>query len=189
MKKEQNKQKRKERKRSEGYKYKSIRQRVIIGAIVLAAAVVGVSSFMLYSNWRAGEIKNAEAPIISISPQYVDLGRVSQAKGVVTAFATVENLGEGDLIINDMETSCGCTTAALIIDGEEGPAFGMRGHGSWPKGWSATIKSGKQAQLKINYDPNVHGTLRGLVTRVIYIYSNDPRNPVMKITVEAYQTE
>jgi len=187
MKREHNKQKSKERKRPE--EYRKIRKRVIIGAIVVAATVVGLSSYMLYSNWRAGEPKNAAAPIIKVTPEYVDLGRVSQAKGVLTAFVTVENLGERDLIINDMETSCGCTTAALIVGGKEGPAFGMRGHGIQPKGWSATIKPGEKAQLKINYDPNVHGTLRGLVTRTIAIYSNDPRNPVMKITVEGYQTE
>ncbi len=99
---------------------------------------------------------------------------MSVAEGTVTTLMTVKNVGKSDLIINNMDSSCGCTSARLIVDGKEGPKFSMSSHGTNPKDWSATLAPGETAQLKVYYDPTVHRDLRGPVTRTITIFSNDP---------------
>jgi len=73
-----------------------------------------------------------------------------------------------------------CTSASLIYDGKESQKFGMHTSGGF---WSQTIKQGEEAQLKISYDPNVHPELRGPVTRVVTVYSNDPKYSQKEIKV------
>lgn len=107
--------------------------------------------------------------------------------GIISTLFTVENAGNGDLIIEDMETSCGCTTVALIVDEVEGPSFGMKGHGPSPDDWSARLAPGEQAQLKVYYDPNFHPGLSGWVTRGIVLRSNDPDTPMKIVTFEVLQ--
>ncbi len=84
-----------------------------------------------------------------------------------------------DLIIDNMDSSCMCTSASVIYNGKEGPKFNMAMHGN-PKGWSVTIPPGDEAQLKIYYDPNAHKELRGPVTRTVsscpYIDSAEGRS-------------
>ncbi|OFX30290.1 MAG: hypothetical protein A2Z07_01690 [Armatimonadetes bacterium RBG_16_67_12] len=114
-------------------------------------------------------------PALSVAPSSYDLGQISQARGIVTVEMAVTNTGDGDLEISEMETTCGCTRASLIVDGKTGPWYGMRGHGDWPTGWSARLRPGQRAALRVQYDPDAHGIYRGPVDRTVFIYSNDPQ--------------
>jgi len=155
---------------------------LIVGLILL---VMGLGSYLLLSQRGPGEaIGLADAPRIEVIPRTYDFGIVSQAAGVVTTELTVENRGGEELVITGMRTSCGCTQASLIVEGEEGPLFGMHNN---PVGWRARLAPGGQAKLKVYYDPNVH-PVRGPVTRTVEIYSNDPKRPVYRVRIELYQT-
>ncbi|MDR7419303.1 MAG: DUF1573 domain-containing protein [Armatimonadota bacterium] len=153
---------------------------LIAGIGLLAAA--GVFAAMAL---RAGQDR-AAAPAtqaaggpaaLAVSPPAYDLGQVSQAKGVITVELAVTNTGGAELEIREMETTCGCTSASLVTNGTAGPWFGMRGHGDWPEGWSARLRPGQQATLRVRYDPDAHGIYRGPIDRTVFIYSNDPRQP------------
>ena len=109
-----------------------------------------------------------------------NFGDVSQSKGIVSFLTSITNDGESDLVIDGIVTSCMCTTANIIVDGEESPTFGMHAK---PSSWKQVIKPGEEARLKINYDPNAHPELRGSVTRVITLSSNDPQYPKKDIKV------
>lgn len=124
---------------------------------------------------------------IEVIPATLDLGTIDYREGVITTYFTVENRGTGDLVINEMETSCGCTAALLIVNGQEGPQFGMRGHGEWPKGWSARLKPSERAELKVTYDPLAHGSYVGSFDRLVFIRSNDPREPAKRVRIYGYQ--
>ena len=112
---------------------------------------------------------------------------VSLQGGVVDTTIPLVNIGEGTLRISSMETSCGCTSASIINNGVEGPAFGMKGHGPTPTSWHTDINSGEQAVLKIYYNPAVHPDLRGPVTRTITIYSDDPESPTQDVRIKVTQ--
>ncbi len=158
---------------------------------ILLAVVIAIGGYFLYAQ-RGVDRSIPEptgTPQIKIQPLSLDLGEVSVRGGTVTTLFDVKNVGDGELVIRDMETSCMCTEAALIVDGREGPKFGMRGHGARPVGWSAKLAPDEQATLKIYYDPTVHAGLRGPVTRVVRVHTNDPKRPYVDVAIDLIQTD
>ena len=137
-----------------------------------AIALLIVIAIVWFFYWKS--IPPENAPVLTLEKASYNFGEVSQRDGVVSKMLSLSNEGEGDLIISGMVTSCMCTAASLIYNGKESPTFGMH---TKPTGWRESIKPGETAQLKIDYDPNAHPELRGPVTRIITISSNDPRSP------------
>ena len=151
----------------------------------------GLGSFLdeeKQQEFREKLIKEAPADraIIVLTPESYDLGNVSQKKGIVTIIFGIKNDGYKDLIIDKIETSCGCTSASVVYQGEEGPKFSMPGHGinERIKDWQLTIEPGQEAQLKVYYDPNVHKDFRGSAIREISVFSNDPIDFEKKVKIE-----
>ena len=129
-------------------------------------------------------------PIISLTPASYDFGDVSQKKGVVFTYFDLKNEGKTDLIINNLDSSCGCTSASIIFRGKESPRFAMAGHGvESPKDWKLVIPAGEQAQLKVYYDPSVHPDFRGYAIREISVFSNDPIDFEKKVQIELNQVD
>lgn len=151
---------------------------------VIIIIVLAITGFFY---WRSIPPKNSA--IIEIEPSSYDFGMVSQAEGVISATIGITNKGNEPLIINKIDTSCGCTSAAVIYKGVEGPRFSMAMHGTNPKDWRQVIQPGEAAELKVYYDPNVHKELRGSVRRSVFIYSNDPRDNVKEIAISANQAD
>jgi hypothetical protein len=149
------------------------------------AAILLVAGFFLMNR----DPGTNGSPRILIDPTSHDFGDVSIRGGVVKTFMTIKNEGDSDLVINDMDTSCGCTSTNVEKDGKEGPAFGMKMHGNNPVGWSETVRPGEKALLNIYYDPMVHPDLRGPVTRSVAVYSNDKRTPVKEVLISANQVD
>jgi hypothetical protein len=133
----------------------------------------------------------ADRPIISLTTSFYNFGGVSQEKGVTTTAFELQNTGKSDLVIEKLETSCGCTSASIIYQGKEGPRFSMPGHGINEKigEWQITIPAGDSALLKVYYDPNVHKDFRGPAVREIYIFSNDPIDFEKKVSIELNQID
>lgn len=140
-------------------------------------------------NFKADLSKNApqDRPKIEVTPAKYNFGDVSVAAGVASTLMNVRNKGTKDLIIDKITTSCGCTSASIIVNGVEGPKFSMPGHGKQPTGWSATIAPGGDAQLKVYYDPRVHKDMRGRGTRTVDISSNDPVEITKQVRIEFNQ--
>jgi hypothetical protein len=128
----------------------------------------------------------ADRPIIVVSPLSKDLGNISRQKGIVVVFFKIENKGKSDLVINKLETSCGCTSASIVYQGLEGPKFSMDMGQKIPD-WQIVIPAGEAAQLKVYYDPNFHKDFQGYALREIYIYSNDPIDFQKKVQIEFNQ--
>jgi hypothetical protein len=172
---------RREKNRKEIKSKETKEKRIKYGALV---AVLILAGFFLMNKNSAV----AGAPQIVVLPELYDFGDVSITGGIVTTVMTVKNEGNSDLVINDMESSCGCTTASITKNGIEGPTFSMKMHGTNPVGWSETLKPGENAFLNINYNPMVH-PLRGPVTREIILYSNDPRNSMKVSKIHVNQVD
>jgi len=132
-----------------------------------------------------------DAPKIDLSETKIDMGEVSQSEGIVSTIFSLENTGESDLIIDKISTSCGCTSAAIVYQGNEGPQFTMPGHGKDnPKNWSISISPGDSAELKVYFDPNAHGPQKEdilPITRTISIFSNDPVEFEKQLRIELNQ--
>ena len=132
----------------------------------------------------------ANPPKIEIENPRYNFGTISQKDGIVSTLFTIKNTGGSDLIIENMDSSCMCTTASLIYKGQEGPRFGMSMHGENPDNYKLVIPAGEAAQLKVYYDSMAHGKQKEpklQITREITITSNDPLNFQQKVRIELTQ--
>jgi len=133
----------------------------------------------------------ADAPKIVFISEQADIGVISQSNGITTTTFSFTNNGQGDLIIDNLTTSCGCTSASIVYNGSEGPSFTMPGHGKDnPTNWSVAIAPGDTAQVKIYYDPNAHGPQKKdieFITRTISVFSNDPVEFEKQLKIELEQ--
>lgn len=104
------------------------------------------------------------APDIDLAQSQIDFGVVTN--GEIRTFETpVHNLGRGELIIQGVTTSCGCTSAAIT---------------------PAVIPPGGTGTLAIRYDSGAHGPDEvGPVIRQVFIASNDPSEPEVEFRFTA----
>ena len=178
--------KKKKYKKKKG-KVKQVKKKSNRGVYVILAALllIGAGLYLLKSSNDEEVIEGT--PKMIISPESHDFGTVSVRGGEVSTSFVIENRGDGDLVISDMETSCSCTSATIVYNGKEGPRFNMREHGTNPKGWSQRIHPGEKAYLKVYYSPTVHPDIRGEVIRFVTLYTNDPQNQVTKVYIRVVQ--
>ena len=101
-------------------------------------------------------------PGIAVSTKRYDFGQIKQGD-VVTTELTVRNIGNKELKIESVATSCGCTSAQLK-----------------PK----IIPSGGVGKLFIRYDSGSHPD-KGPIERHIYIASNDPDKAEVDVVITA----
>ncbi len=92
-------------------------------------------------------------PDIDLAESQTDLGTV--INGEILEFeVVVENLGSGELLIEAVTTSCGCTTAEVT---------------------PSAIAPGGTGLLEIRYDSGAHGPDEvGQIMRQVFVASNDP---------------
>ncbi|KKS17568.1 MAG: hypothetical protein UU77_C0005G0019 [candidate division WWE3 bacterium GW2011_GWC1_41_7] len=111
-----------------------------------------------------------------------DWGIIDINGGIVEKIFTIRNAGETDLLMTNVKTSCMCTEAQVIINGEASPAFQMHAQSSW----KGTVKPGEEAQIRVVFDPLFHGpTGTGPITRLIGFDTNDRNNATGELTVTA----
>lgn len=140
------------------------RKKLIKNSIIFSLILVSAIFFF--------KSMGASSDSLFIESENINYGKVSQAEGTKTQEFLIRNDGSKPLTINNMDTSCMCTSVSIIKEGVEGPKFGMAAHGTNPKGWSETFAPGEEGKIKISYDPNAHKDLMGPVTRFINVYTD-----------------
>lgn len=106
--------------------------------------------------------KGTPLPRLDLPSAEHDFGRIPPRPDVAHVFA-VQNRGDADLRIENLVTSCGCTTARLS---------------------SSVIPPGQRADLVVTYDPDFHPT-EGQVVRLVWFATNDPAQPWVEVRVLA----
>ena len=131
----------------------------VLASIILITLVVLVGKFLT---------KESLGPIINLSPVKNDLGTVIYGD-VATYTIKATNIGDADLVIRKISTSCGCTKAKIAETDK-------------------VIAPGQSADIVISFDPAVHkdDTDIGELVRVIYINSNDQKNPEAQAELNAF---
>jgi len=108
--------------------------------------------------------KDQPQPDVVVEPPNRDLGAVG-AKDVVNVDYIVVNRGDQDLVIDNVVTSCGCTTAVLS---------------------NSIIPPGHRADLAVRFDAGYHQIEPGEeVLRVVWLLTNDPDTPVAEARLTA----
>lgn len=102
-------------------------------------------------------------PLISLDRTFYDFGVIARYGGTVQEIFVVKNNGTEILIIGDILTSCGCTSATIS---------------------STSINPGESAELTVIFDPDFHKEPLDVFRRTVFIPTNDPRTPEVEITIQ-----
>ena len=87
-----------------------------------------------------------------------DFGKIYIGENVVHRFV-FKNSGPGELVINSVKSSCGCTAAVVS---------------------KTILPKGETGELEVKFNP---GHFVGKVTKSVMVNSNDPENPKCKVTI------
>jgi len=156
-------------------KAKSKKSKKIIKVFLpISLIIVGVG-FLLFNFLSAEEPEpNLGVSKIEIIPLEYDAGTVSMSDALVEKTFEIKNIGEGDLEIDDIKTSCMCTTAILVVGDKKSPEFGMNSNIPF---WSQIIIPGEIGYLNVVFDQTFHGPSgTGSAVRTISLITNDPEN-------------
>jgi hypothetical protein len=128
------------------------------GHVLLLMVGVLIASVAVY-----GFYSTLRKPEIEVTPAFIDLGDVTK-EGFNYTF-TVKNKGAKELVIDRVSTSCGCTSATIEQE---------------------RIMPAGETGLHVTFNPKLmEEEVKGKVTRIIFIKSNDPENPKMEIKITA----
>ncbi len=122
---------------------------------------------------------DSERPRAEASSKFSDLGTMN-VKDEKKAEFVIENKGSKPLVLSNISSSCGCTVGQITTYVKLQSEFDMHSKGTW-QGW---IEPGKTAALTVTYRPYIM-PVSGVVTRDVYINTNDPENGKLTFTVKA----
>ncbi len=148
----------------------------IVSGVTIASVILAYFLIFGFGN------KGTFAGEIVVRPMEYDLGNVPYGGGIVQREARLENRGDEDLKITSIKTSCGCTKAQIIHDGNKSKQFGMHPN---TLTWSETIPPGEEATLRILYDPAAHGPEgTGPFRRAVWIESSDTDQEKLEVRIQ-----
>lgn len=159
---------------------------IIGGLTVLALILISIFSFNEQKPTKGSTLvasytaTDSDKPKVNVSSIFSDLGNM-KVKDEKTAEFTIGNTGNKPLQLFKIESSCDCTFGIVTIDGVKSPEFSM--HAGSP--WVGTVDPGKKATLAVIYRPSIM-PVSGVVTRDVYMQTNDPEKSNLTFTVKAF---
>jgi hypothetical protein len=97
-------------------------------------------------------------------PYFWDFGQVTAGQVLEHVF-TIRNNSSNALIINRLQTSCGCTGSVISRD---------------------HIPAGESAEIKVTFNTKGYS---GLSQQFVYVHTDDTQNPIIKLTIQAQVTK
>jgi hypothetical protein len=94
---------------------------------------------------------------LSVTPSSISLGDIPRLGGVVTKEFTLKNTSDQIIKLKKITTSCMCTKAKAIVDGQETALFGMESPGDQNAPVNLDILPGTEFKVVFVFDPNAHG--------------------------------
>lgn len=142
----------------------------IIIYVLSTAAVVGGLVWIARPNQNANlDPTAAVISTLAASENQYDFGAISMANGNVSKTFTVSNSGSESVMLEKIYTSCMCTEASLILNGQKFGPYGMPGHGLVPK-VNRALAAGETAEIEVVFNPNAHGPAGvGPIERIIFV--------------------
>lgn len=141
----------------------------VINGLVLAV-FIGVIVLLAKENFSQSETGGATSlASLVASEQGYDFGEISMSKGTVEHTFTVVNSDSEPVEIKKIYTSCMCTQATLVYQGQTKGPFGMPGHGPLAP-VKESIAPGESAEIIVVFDPAAHGPAGvGLIERAVFL--------------------
>ncbi|MBI5071459.1 DUF1573 domain-containing protein [Candidatus Falkowbacteria bacterium] len=121
-----------------------------ITVILTALVIVGLSKNKQQSSGVS------EPSQLQVSEENYDFGTISMANGKVRKVFTFKNNTAQTIVAEKLYTSCMCTEASFIKNGQSFGPFSMPAHGFIPE-INENIDAGQEAQIEVVFDPAAHG--------------------------------
>src|SRR3989344_3145671 len=144
--------------------------------------VLVVALLVLVGFWYAKKVslKDANVPAAAAGVGFIkseetsfNFGEISMAAGKVRHEFKVRNSASEPVKITSIYSSCMCTEATLIKNGNKRGPYGMPGHGFVPK-VGETMAPNEEAIISVEFDPAAHGAAGvGPISRVVAIETSD----------------
>jgi len=130
----------------------------IIFTFIGAIAVIGLIWILQTAGKsnNSGPVSAAGNGILSAEESSFDFGNVSMAAGKASHNFTIKNTGSEFLSITKIYTSCMCTEAKLLKNGNVIGPFSMLGMGYNPA-VNEILAPNEEAQIQVVFDPAAHG--------------------------------
>lgn len=175
-------------------------KKIKVGIVLILGLVVGLSylvsqNYSLEPTEARGSTKAATPTKTNpntTNSTHQDLGQIPMSEGIKQLSYSFKNDGDQSLQINNLYTSCMCTKAKIIIDDQDSGFAGMKGHksGLMPIDPDMELKTGQEAKLLVEFDPNAHGPQGvGPMTRSIILETNDTNQPQLQFTFAGVVTK
>lgn len=158
--------------------------------VIIGICIVGVVGLGMVTYWKGPKVKQVKgysiddpnAPQVEIiGDKKFDFGKIPLSPPVKHDFK-IKNSGQSPLEINEISTSCHCTTAIFKVPGQpDSPSFGM--HVLSP--WIGKIDPGAEATIEVTFDPKSHN-VQGEAQRTIFVKTNDPGAKDIELEITAY---
>lgn len=103
-----------------------------------------------------------DKPVAETHKAVYDFGKIKKSDGTVSTTFEIENHGKQELVIGEISTSCGCTSAEVTKE---------------------TLGFNEDTILTVHFDPNFHDEPQGKITRSVFVPTNDPENPELQFDV------
>ena len=146
---------------------------LLVGGVIIAFAATKNISIVEYS------VDDINRPEFIIGQTNFDFGRMSLSE-TKTQDIIIKNTGKSPLVLSDFITSCDCTFAQVIIDGQTSPRFSMHRN----RDWRGEIPPDTQAIVRMIYEPRIM-PVKGKIKREIIFKTNDPNQPVVNLSFTA----
>lgn len=111
----------------------------------------------------SGFISDEGGTGLEVVPEIYDFGKIKKENGTVSTSFTVKNITDSEILITEITTSCGCTTAEIE---------------------AKLIQPGTAQTLTVIFDPNFHKEPDGKFSRTVFLQTSETQEVQAKITVE-----
>jgi rhodanese-related sulfurtransferase len=110
-----------------------------------------------------GVISDEQGPGLEVVPEIYNFGKIKKENGIVSTSFTVKNSAESEILITEITTSCGCTTAEIE---------------------ATLIQPGTAQTLTVHFDPNFHKEPDGKFSRTVFLQTSENKEIQARIAVE-----
>lgn len=157
-------------------------KKVLIGIIISTVLLLGGAVWFLGNSPTSATVVKTEGAKIESQETTFDFKDIPYSGGFAVHSFKVKNVGDKELQIANMATSCMCTTVSLKTSEGQSPKFGMKGH-SPASNWTGKIAPGEEAEVIAEFDPTAHGPSGvGPMERFVSFETSDPGKPYMEFS-------
>lgn len=158
--------------------------KIILGVLGASLLLIGGALALFGTQKPAPTRAQLGSARMTIDKKSEDFGDMKSDEERTATF-TITNTSNSILRIWNIATSCDCTFASILINGQTTGEFNMTMHTpSSLKNWIGEIPIGQQAKLSVTYRPKVM-PVTGAVTRQVKFSTNDPDNQEVEVAVAA----